>query len=130
VSDREGRFSFEDLPEDPDAAFIDALLGPRPEPREMTPEQSERLDRQFYAMVEEQRRAFARRRWRRRLIAGSAVAAVTVAAGAGLVLARHSPGRTWAASALMKARVPASAAPSVPAPHDAESVNGVGVPRK
>jgi hypothetical protein len=129
VSDREGRSSPEDLPEDPDAAFIDALLGPPPEPREMTPEQSARLDRRFYAMVEEQRRAFARRR-RRRVIACAAVAVLAVAAGTGLVIARQSPGPTWGASTLMRARAPASAVPSTPASHDAESVNGVGVPRK
>jgi hypothetical protein len=82
----------------------------------MTPERSERLDRQFYAMVEEQRRAFARKRRRRRVIAGVAVAAVAVAAGAGIVIVRHPPGLTWAVSALrMKAPAPASAAPSAPA---------------
>jgi hypothetical protein len=120
VSDREGWSPFEDPPEDPDAAFIDALLGPRREPREMTPEQSERLDRRFHAMVEEQRRAWALRQRRRRAIAGAVVAVAVVGAGAGLWMGRLLPAAAdvSGAPAAIKARLPVSETGAAPAPRE------------
>jgi hypothetical protein len=129
VNDREGRVSGEALPEDSDDAFIRALLGPRPEPREMTPEQSERLDRRFYAMLEEQRRAGARRR-RHLAIAGTAVAVVAVGAGAGLALGRRSFQDSVPASALARARALMRVEPPPPAPRGSAGVNGGAVPRR
>jgi hypothetical protein len=136
VSGREGRSSPEDLPEDldddgdGDAAFIDALIGPLPSPREMTREQSERLDRRFYAMVEEQRRAWARRQRRRRWAIASAVVAVgVVGVGVGLAVRKAPSADRAGAPALMKARAQPSATGSA-GPRDSELVNGVGVPRR
>jgi hypothetical protein len=133
VSDRERRVSGETLPEDPEPAWIGALLDGPHEVPEMTPEQSERLDRRFYAMVEEQRREQARRR-QAKVFAAAAVTVAVVGAGAGLVIGRRSSAdaERAPAQALAKARAraPVSAAASASAPPDLGAVNGTGRPRR